>query len=291
MLKLIRPKQWSKNLLVFAGPIFGARILDTGSLFVALIAFLAMCFLSSATYILNDLIDAKADRNHPQKKDRPIASGAVSTTTALLLALMFSLAAFFLGSYLNHASWILLSTYGVLQVLYNLILKRVAIADVFTISLGFIVRAVLGAAAVSVPISGWLLFCTGALALMLGFAKRRHEFILQGASREASRTSLSDYSLPALDALVIMTATGAAICYGVYTVNSKTAERHPAIIVTSLFVFYGIARYVQLTFSRDEGGEPADLLFKDAHLLLSVALFLFTAVLSMLGWKIPLLER
>jgi 4-hydroxybenzoate polyprenyltransferase len=289
MLKLIRPKQWSKNLLVFAGPIFGAQLSDQSVLKQAFIAFFAMCFLSSATYVVNDILDISADRVHPDKKKRPLASGAVSPNVAWGVASLLLLLSIALAFQLNKSSCILLGCYAGLQVLYNLSLKRIAIADVFTIALGFILRAVLGAAAVSVPISGWLLFCTGALALMLGFAKRRHEFMLQG---DASRASLSDYTLPALDALVIMTATGAAICYGIYAIDSSTATKHPAIIVTSLFVFYGIARYVQLTFSKGEGGEPADLLFKDIHMLASVALFLLTAVLAMTGSiTIPLLAK
>lgn len=289
MLKLIRPKQWSKNLLVFAGPIFGAQLSDPAVLKLAFLAFFAMCLLSSATYVVNDILDVEADRNHPEKKLRPLASGLVSVQTAWLVAGGLLGGSIGLALQLNKSSWILLACYAILQVLYNVSLKQIAIADVFTIALGFILRAVLGAAAVSVPISGWLLFCTGALALMLGFAKRRHEFMLPG---EASRSSLADYSLPALDALVIMTATGAAICYGIYAVDSSTATKHPAIIITSLFVFYGIARYVQLTFSKGEGGEPADLLFKDIHILGSVALFLVTAVLAMLDLiTTPLLAK
>ncbi|MEQ1823314.1 MAG: UbiA prenyltransferase family protein [Fimbriimonadaceae bacterium] len=289
MLKLIRPKQWSKNLLVFAGPIFGAQLSDPLVLKLAFIAFFAMCFLSSATYVINDILDVQADRSHPDKRNRPIAAGLVSVGSAWGLSVCLIALSVVLATQLNKSSWILLACYAALQVFYNISLKSIAIADVFTIALGFILRAVLGAAAVSVPISGWLLFCTGALALMLGFAKRRHEFILQG---DASRASLSDYTLPALDALVIMTATGAAICYGIYAIDSSTATKHPAIIVTSLFVFYGIARYVQLTFSKGEGGEPADVLFRDIHMLASVGLFLLSAVLAMTGSiTIPLLAK
>jgi 4-hydroxybenzoate polyprenyltransferase len=291
ILRLLRPKQWSKNLLVLAAPIFAAVHRDPIALQATGIAFAAMCLASSATYVANDLLDAERDKLHPTKQYRPIASGQIGRTTALVLAALLAVGGIGLASLLNTSSLTIVVSYLVLQVLYNLGLKKIPIADVFTIALGFIFRAVLGAAAVSVPISGWLLFCTGALALMLGFAKRRHEFILQSEQRTASRESLGGYSKAGLDALVIMTATGGAMCYGIYTVDSSTAARYPAIVITSLFVFYGIARYVLIIFGRDEGGEPADLLFKDPQLLASVLLFMASAILAVSGLKIPLLEK
>ncbi len=292
VLSLLRPKQWAKNLLVFAAPIFASKMTDSGSALLALQAFAAMCLMSSATYIFNDLADVKRDREHPKKRLRPLASGAVAIPTATVIGVLLGALALFLGFSLNTTSGTVLISYALLQVLYNLALKRTPIADVFTISLGFIFRAALGAFAVWVPISGWLLFCTGALALMLGFAKRRNEFIMQGEQRTASRESLAGYTKAGLDALVTMTATGAAICYGIYSVDSATAAKFPAIVVTSLFVFYGIARYVMIVFSKDEGGEPADLLFKDPHLLASVVLFLVSAMVAVSGqFQIPLLVK
>ena len=290
-IKLLRPKQWTKNLLVLAAPIFAAKISDPVALKQTGIAFAAMCMMSSATYVFNDIADAKRDREHPTKCKRPIASGAVPISMAVAIGVILAITSIGLGVVLNKSSVILLISYALLQVIYNLGLKRVPIADVFVIALGFIMRAMLGATAVWVTIAGWLLFCTGALALMLGFAKRRNEYILQGDQRTSSRESLAGYSKSGLDALVIMTATGAAMCYGIYTVDSTTALRFPAIVVTSLFVFYGIARYVLLIFGKDEGGEPADLLFKDPQLLASVVLFILSAMLAVSGFRIPLLEK
>lgn len=291
VIKLLRPKQWSKNLLVLAAPIFAARITDSTTWPIFGLAFLAMCMASSATYIVNDLRDAERDRQHEKKRHRPIASGAVPAGVAIVLAAVLAAGALGIGFGLNTSSFTLIATYFVLQLLYNMVLKHAPIADVFTISLGFIIRAMLGAAAISVPISGWLLFCTGALALMIGFAKRRHEFIHQGENRTASRESLAGYNLKSLDALVIMTATGAAMSYGIYTLDSATANRYPAIVITSLFVFYGIARYVLITFTLDEGGEPADLLFGDVQLLASVVLFMVSAIAAVSGMRLPLIER
>lgn len=290
--RLLRPKQWSKNLLVLAAPIFAAVLKEPDAAKATCIAFAAMCLVSSGTYVANDILDAKRDREHPTKKNRPIAAGLISLSTGIAMAVVLIAVGLGLTFLLNTSSLVLLLVYLLLQFLYNLGLKKVPIADVFTISLGFIIRAMLGAYAVWVPISGWLLFCTGALALMLGFAKRRNEFILQGEAKATSRESLAGYTKVGLDALVVMTATGAAICYGIYTVDSSTAAKFPTIIITSIFVVYGIARYVLIVFGKDEGGEPADLLFKDPQLLACVTLFVLSAILAVSGVvKIPLLVK
>lgn len=290
ILKLLRPKQWSKNILVFAAFIFAGKFNDPVSVRLVLLAFAAMCLASSSIYVFNDLIDVKRDREHPVKKNRPIASGKVSIPVATAIGVILLLGSLAIANAINTSSTVIILVYLALQVAYNASLKRVPIADVFCIASGFILRAVLGAAAIWVPISGWLLFCTGAFALMLGFAKRRNEFVIQGENRTASRESLAGYSKSTLDALVIMTATGAAMCYGIYSIESPTGKKHPGLVLTSFFVFYGIARYVLLVFSKDEGGEPADVLFKDPHILGSVLLFLACAVFAVTGGTIPLLE-
>ncbi len=291
LILLLRPKQWTKNLLVLAAWIFTGLGKDYHTSLAVLFAFGAMCMASSATYIFNDIADIERDRAHPKKRLRPIASGAVPKTAAYVIGAILLAASVAVGFLLNHTSGTIIVSYLILQVVYNLGLKHVPIADVFIISLGFIFRAALGAAAISVTISSWLLFCTGALALMLGFAKRRNEFISQGSDRALSRESLLGYSRGALDALVIMFATGAALCYGVYAVDSSTAQKFPALIITSIFVFYGICRYVLIVFSKDEGGEPENLLFKDRHVLFSIVMFIASAMLAMSGFRIPILEK
>jgi 4-hydroxybenzoate polyprenyltransferase len=290
LILLMRPKQWSKNLLVFAAFIFTGSFHDQSAIRNVLIAFGAICLASSFIYVLNDVLDVERDRLHPRKKLRPIASGAVPVPVAWGVAGVCLAGSGILVSMLNHTSMAVLATYVALQLFYNFGLKRVAVADVFLISLGFILRAALGAGAISVTISTWLLFCTGALALMLGFCKRRSEFILLGDKRGDVRESLTAYSKGALDALVIMFACGAAICYGVYAVQSPTAHKYPALILTTVFVFYGICRYILIVFGQDEGGEPETLLFKDPHMVFSIVMFLVVAVLAMSGVKIPLLE-
>ena len=291
LFKLLRIKQWAKNLLVLAAALFSGITAHPSYVLPTILAVLAMCLVSSATYVANDLIDVERDRMHPVKCNRPLASGAIPKGLGLACGLGCLFGGLLIGIYLGKGSLAILGAYLLLQVLYNWRLKKMPIADVYALSLGFIFRAVLGAAAIQVSISGWLLFCTGALALMLGFAKRRNEFILQGEDRAVSRESLAMYSRGALDALVCIFAAGAGICYAIYSLQSKTAHKYPAIILTSLFVFYGITRYVLLVFGVDEGGEPADVLFKDKHIIFSVVGFLVCAVIAVAGFRIPILEQ
>ncbi|MBN9503861.1 MAG: hypothetical protein BGO01_07125 [Armatimonadetes bacterium 55-13] len=284
---LLRPKQWTKNLLVFAALLFVGAFRDVAMVQLSVLAFIAMCLASSTVYVFNDLRDIERDRKHPRKCKRPLAAGLVKPSVAVVIGIVCLVSSLLLAWYVGRAALGIIAIYLVIQGLYNNWLKNVAVADVFCIGLGFVLRAVLGAAALRVEISGWLLFCTGALALMLGFSKRRNEFITMGDGGE-TRESLSDYTRPALDALVSIFACGAAICYGIYSLESPTARKYPGLILTSLFVFYGIARYVLIVFSKNEGGEPETLLYKDPHILMSVILFILTSILALSGFRIPL---
>lgn len=291
LIKLMRPKQWTKNLLVFAAPLFTGGLGKQTSIVPALLAFVALCLASSSIYVINDLLDIERDRNHPKKCRRPLASGAVPRGLATVLIPILLLASLGIAYWgVNFTTTVLVATYLVLQSTYNFGMKHTAVADVFAISLGFVLRAIVGATAIHVTISGWLLFCTGALALMLGYGKRRQEFIVQGEERGLTRESLNDYSLQALDGLLLMSATAAAISYGIYAINSRTAQAYPALVLTTLPVFYGVSRYILVAFTRDEGGEPESLLFSDRHILLSVVGFVALAAFAMSGIRIPFLE-
>lgn len=289
-LRLLRPKQWAKGLLVFAALLFTRSWTDAALLQKALLAFASISLFSSAVYVLNDLKDVERDRQHPVKKNRPLASGTVPTGVALVMALSCLLGGSLLIVPLGAPSMTLVGTYLAIQIAYNVGVKHVPVLDVFVLSSGFVLRAALGATAISVTISGWLLFCTGALALLLGFGKRRHEFVLQGSLRAASRESLGAYTKEALDALVIVAASVAALCYGLYALESPTAARYPGLFGTTAFVFYGIARYVFLIFGKGEGGEPENVMLGDRHLVVTVIGFVIVAVLAMNGVGIPFLE-
>lgn len=290
-IRLLRPKQWTKNLLVFAALLFTDSFRNSTLLGLAILAFLAMSAASSATYVFNDLRDVEQDRRHPKKGMRPLAAGEIDKGLAMAIAILLIVLAAALAYRLGPASAAVIAIYLVLQVFYNLGLKKVPVADVFTIATGFVLRAVLGATAIDVHISGWLLFCTGCLALMLGFAKRRSEFVVQGEARAESRSTLAHYSQRALDLLVVMFATCSAICYSVYTLESKTADKYPGLILTAPFVLYGITRYLLLVFTSDEGGEPEDLLFRDPYLVGSILLFTVAALAAVFGVTLPFVER
>ncbi|MDI9636773.1 decaprenyl-phosphate phosphoribosyltransferase [Kamptonema cortianum] len=289
-IRLLRPKQWTKNLLVFAALLFSGTVTEIARDIRVVLAFVAMCLVSSATYIFNDIADQKRDQEHPVKKNRPIASGAISVQKGIALAIACLSIGMGIGWYLGAWATAILAGYVFLQVLYNIWLKYIAVADVFAIATGFILRAVLGAESIKVPISGWLLLCTAALALMLGFAKRRSEYISQGNERVKSRESLSQYSRLALDIYVAMFSGVAAMCYGIYTLQSETASRFPGLIITFPFVLYGICRYLLLVFAKDEGAQPEDILLKDPNIIISVVGFVIAALLAIRGATVPMIN-
>lgn len=290
MLRLLRPKQWTKNLLVFAALMFTARFNQPEALLQACLGFVAMCLLSSSIYVVNDAMDYVRDRQHPVKRNRPIASGEVQKKTAIIYSQVLALGGAAILAWLGPSAVVVGGVYVALQALYNLRFKHVAVLDVFIISIGFVLRAVLGAAVIHATISGWLLLCTGALALTLGFGKRRAEFLNSNGAPN-TRPSLVEYSRQALDVLVATSATAAALCYGVYVLESPTAKAHPALILTTPFVFYGVCRYLLLTFQdQQQVEEPESLLFRDAHLWISVALFLIVSAMAMSTSRLPWVE-
>jgi len=291
LIALLRPKQWTKGILVFAALFFTGQFTDANAIRISVQAFFAIALVSSAVYVVNDLRDVERDRNHPKKRHRPIASGRVKAPAAIAEMLACLGGGFALAYAINDRSVVVLAAYLALQALYNFGLKSVPVADVFLIATGFVLRAALGAAALDVRISGWLLLCTGALALMLGFGKRRHEFVLQGEQRASSRESLQGYTKPALDGLLIASATGAALCYGIYSIESSTAREHPALISTSIWVVYGVFRYLFLVLSQDEGGEPENLLFRDRHVVFTILAFAITVMVAMSGVEVPIVEN
>lgn len=278
-LLLLRPKQWTKNLLVFAAALFTGTF-TADALRLCGLAFIAMCLASSAIYVFNDIQDAEKDRTHPRKKHRPIASGAVSKALATVIGAVALLGSLAVSIQLGIGVTTGVLGYIALQSAYNIGLKAIPITDVFVIAIGFVIRAVLGALALNVVISGWLFFCTMFLALMLGFSKRRDEFLRMGEMGVGSRTSLRHYSQPVLDLMVGLFAGASMLSYGIYSIESQTAKAHPSLILTALFVTYGICRYLYLVFHASQGEEPETILLTDPHIIISVLGFVITAGLA-----------
>ena len=266
----LRPRQWSKNLLLFAGVVFAAKLGDAVKVAEALLAFGAFCAASSAAYLVNDVRDVAHDRLHPVKRLRPIASGWLSGRTALLLATLLATAAAALAAGLGLRSLAAIAAFILLQLGYSLGLKHLVLVDVMTIGALFVVRAAAGAVAVQVPISPWLLLCSGLLALFLGLAKRRGELVLVGADATPGRPVLEGYSLAIVDQLVGVVAASTVIAYALYTFTAHT----PAMMLTIPFVVFGVCRYLLLVHRHDLGEEPETVLLSDRGILACVALWI-----------------
>jgi len=287
LLVAIRPGQWTKNLLVFAGLLFGNAsigrgLFDLPSLAHAIAAFVIFCGLSGAVYLINDVVDRKSDRQHPQKAERPIASGALKVPAAVVAACLLAGAGLVGAFALSLRLGLVAGAYIALLALYSGPLKHIVIIDVLTISIGFVLRAVAGAVAVDVEISHWLLVCTILLALFISLAKRRHELTLLAGAAPSHRPILGEYSPYLLDQMIAVVTASTLIAYVFYTISPETEQKFgtPWLGLTIPFPLYGIFRYLYLIHRRAGGGSPADLLIMDRPLLACVALWgIFVALL------------
>jgi 4-hydroxybenzoate polyprenyltransferase len=277
----LRPGQWTKNLFVFAGLIFGQRLLDADAFARAALAFLVFCALSGVVYIINDVVDRERDRHHPHKARRPIASGATSPGVAAAVALGLGAGAMSAAVWLGRPFALVAAAYLGLLLLYSGPLKHIVIIDVLTIAVGFVLRAMAGAVAVGVPMSNWLLVCTILLALFLALSKRRHELVLLAEGATDHRRSLADYSPYLLDQMIGVVTASTLISYIFYTVSPETEMRFGTSLLglTIPFPLYGIFRYLYLVHRKEGGGSPAELLVTDRPLLLCVALWAIAVIL------------
>jgi 4-hydroxybenzoate polyprenyltransferase len=281
VLRSLRPEQWTKNLFVFAGVLFGGHLLDLPAMARAVAAFGIFCALSGVVYIFNDLADRAADQRHPLKRLRPIASGRLSPATAMVAATALGLTALVAAVLLSPVFAGLAAIYVVLLVLYSIVLKHLVIIDALTIAAGFVLRAAAGAVAVFVPISHWLLVCTTLLALFLVLSKRRHELTLLAEGAMTHRPILEEYSPYLLDQMIAVVTASTLVAYSVYATSAETAERlnTTRLGLTIPFVLYGIFRYLYLVHQKRAGGSPADLLLTDRPLLACVGLWALSVAL------------
>jgi len=281
LLLSLRPGQWTKNLLVFAGLLFGRQLTDPVAVARASAAFAVFCVLSGVVYLVNDVSDRDTDRQHPLKARRPIASGAlpvpVAIASAIVLAVLALISAFMLGWPL----FIVAAIYLALQTLYSGPLKHIVIIDVLTIAIGFVLRAVAGAVVVNVDISHWLLVCTILLALFISLVKRRHELVLLASGATSHRPILGEYSPYLLDQMIAVVTASTLISYIFYTISPETEEKFGThwLGLTIPFPLYGIFRYLYLVHQREGGGSPADLLITDRPLLVCVTLWALSVAL------------
>ncbi|MFQ6092784.1 MAG: decaprenyl-phosphate phosphoribosyltransferase [bacterium] len=271
----MRPHQWTKNGFIFAGLVFSQNVLHGALLLKTLEAFLAFCLLTGGVYIINDVIDLKEDRVHPQKRTRPIASGRVAKGTAFTVAALLVIFSLFFSFVLDAGFGMTALIYFLLMVAYSLFLKRVVILDVLAISAGFILRVVAGAVLVGVHISSWLLTCTIFLSLFLALGKRRYELVTMDPGSGGHRQVMESYSLTFVDQLIAVAAASTLLSYALYTMSAATVKKFGSenLRFTIPFVVYGIFRYLYLIHVRQEGDNPGKVLFSDRPLLIDVALW------------------
>jgi 4-hydroxybenzoate polyprenyltransferase len=275
LLTSLRPEQWSKNLIVFAAALFGGQLANPAALAAASTTFVIFCALSGAVYLFNDVADRDADRQHPLKRERPIASGALAPSVALTAGAGLGLVAIAAATAIHPLLAMAAGAYFALLLSYSFLLKHLVIIDALTIAGGFVLRAAAGAVAVGVPISHWLLVCTTLLALFLSFSKRRHELTLLAEGATDHRRILHEYSPYLLDQMIAVVTASTLVAYAVYAISPETAQRlgTTRLGLTIPFVLYGIFRYLYLVHQKRAGGSPSALFVADAPLLACVALW------------------
>lgn len=291
ILRSLRPRQWTKNLLVFAAPLFALRVHEPQVLAATAAGFGVFCLLSGAVYLLNDIKDREKDRLHPVKRQRPLASGDLSPATAFVVALVL-LAVSFLGAWwIGELFALVAASYLLLNFLYNALFRKMVLLDILAISTGFVLRALAGAEVMvglgeDVRISSWLLMCTFFLSLFLALGKRRSELATVG---DQHRATLRNYSLPLVDQLTTVTVSVTILSYSIYTIWPDTVENvgSEGLLFTVPFVVYGLGRYLFLVQHEGKGGDPSEMLLTDRSIRWTVLLWVVTVALVLYrgrGW-------
>ncbi len=271
LIKTMRPRQWAKNIFVFVALFFDRKLTDPESILRTLAAFVLLCLMSSAVYIMNDLADIENDRQHPTKKNRPLAAGRLNPTVAVVAAIILAAGSLIAGFMLSTGlGWILL-LYLLIQISYTFWLKRVVLVDVLIVASGFILRIAAGVAVIEVErFSPWLYVFGGFLALFMVIGKRRHELVLLGEHAGDHRQILKEYNLDLVDRLLGLVTTGAVIAYTLYTFLAEGLPTNHLMMLTIPFVLYAVFRYLYLIHVRHEGGAPEDILLRDRAMQVSI---------------------
>jgi 4-hydroxybenzoate polyprenyltransferase len=280
-IKLIRPKQWIKNGFVFAPLVFAKELFQPEPLLLTFRTFAMFCLTASMVYIINDTIDVEADRAHPKKKNRPIAAGTISIPVAYGILVLLLVLDILLGIGMPEKALLLLGTYFLMNLAYTFKLKEVFLLDVFIIAAGFMLRVLGGAYTINVYVSSWLILCTLFISLFLGFAKRRGEIVaIQKAGATVERKVLQQYSLDVLDQMLTITAAGTVISYALYTVAPRTVTVFGTdkLIYTTVFVMYGVFRYMHLIHTTEAVENPAAVVSSDFPIIANVLLWIASCV-------------
>jgi len=278
---LLRPAQWLKNGFLFAPLIFSKHLFETTYFWREALAFIGFCLISSIVYVINDIADCEADKLHPIKRNRPLASGLLRIPDAVGVVLILLVFVICLTPYLNLQFWYTIALYGFLNLAYSFWLKQIVIVDVFIVAAGFMLRVLAGVFAIEVEISSWLILCTLFVSVFLAVSKRRGELMLSAATDSyASRPVLKQYDVAFMDQIMTVAASGMAISYALYTVAERTVTIYGTenLIFTTVFVLFGIFRYIFLMRGRKTDDNPMHLLLSDAPLMVNILLWFITCV-------------
>lgn len=271
----MRPQQWTKNILfVFPAIVFDAKLLEF-DLLLRVIAVAGLLVLASGSvYIINDLMDRDQDRAHPNKRHRPIASGALSAAVAKLASVILALVSLGLAYSLDFELFLLLALYLLIQLAYSLRLKHIALLDVLIVAAGFVIRVMVGGVVIDVEVSPWLYAFTGLLAMFLVVGKRRQELVMLGDQAEGTRLTFRQYNLPLLDDMLRIVTTSTLITYILYTIEVETMTKHGANwgLITVPFVLYGLLRYLYLLHVEETASAPEEILLSDRPIQITVML-------------------
>jgi len=277
IIRSMRPEQWTKNLIVFAGLFFGKSITSFNTFLELSQIFAIFCVVSSGSYIINDITDRKEDRHHPDKSKRPIAGGGLDIATASAVALGLILAGMIWAYCISISLFALIAVFLILHLLYDFFLKHISLIDVFVISSAFILRLLGGVITSNIGcnISGWILLCTFLLSIFLALCKRRAEIVILSEASIRHRKSLEGYSVPFLDQLITVAAACTILSYSLYVLSAETIAKHRTtkLIFTIPFVIYGVFRYLYLVHMKEGGSNPERLLLKDAPLFIDIILY------------------
>lgn len=281
--KLLRVKQWVKNLFVFLPAIFSGQLLNAETFLHTLEAFFVFCLISSTIYILNDICDRKADREHPRKRLRPIASGKVSVGLASVIAVVIFVAAFalawlFFG--MNVDVFLIAAGYVIMNIAYTLTLKNIAILDVIIIATGFVLRVLMGGAACGIWVSPWLVMMVFLLTLLIAFGKRRDDLIRAATDGKKIRKSVTGYNITFINQVISLLAGTMIVAYVCYTLSNDVMTRFASqnVYLTSVFVIAAVLRYLQLIYVREESGSPTDIIYRDRFIQSCCVLWLLSFI-------------
>ncbi|MBN2381586.1 decaprenyl-phosphate phosphoribosyltransferase [bacterium] len=277
----MRPRQWTKNVLLFAGIVFSLHVFDPVMLGKVFLGFIIFCALSGSIYILNDLVDIEKDRLHPKKSQRPIASGQLSPNIARIACILVLLCSLIVSSTLGILFLLICLIYLLMNIAYSFYLKRVVIIDVMVVATGFVLRAVAGAVIIKVAISPWLLICTFFLALFLAFCKRRSELLSLEENGQNFRDVLVQYTPEVLDQMIAVVTASSLMAYSFYTVSESVAQKFHTdyLFLTIPFVLFGIFRYLFLVHTKNMGGSPELILLTDIPLIINILCYSITVFL------------